>query len=388
MKPPPSIHGLTGTDQPASARTTGDGRADDPVQRPGRAPAAAAPHPSGTPGLLGRTGHLTQIDALKGLAIVGVMAQHAFASQGLRSAWDTLYAGQAVPVFFILMGLNAAVSLMKVQPLTLRRLYTPRYLAGRFDRLLLPFLVLWPVAAVAAVATGQFHVGPLALVGVFPIAHAPGNYFVTIVIEFALLFPLVFWCFEQAPVATSLVIVGLDVAFELAAAHVSFFTTSSSGAYIYEAVIAKYAVFILAGVWLTRLRLTRGLWALLTAAAAGSLVYLVLLHQNPHGFTWLVDSFSRSTNFLSVFYAVWLVCLALRFLPDHAGGRAGAIVESLGQASYHIFLVQIIWFGAISNRTWPVAVVGMVACSLIGWAFAQIPMAPLHRRLAARTSAT
>ena len=54
----------------------------------------------------------------------------------------------------------------------------------------MPFLLLWPIAAVVALSFGEFHVGPLALVGVYPSTGGPGTYFVTILFEFAIVFPL------------------------------------------------------------------------------------------------------------------------------------------------------------------------------------------------------
>jgi peptidoglycan/LPS O-acetylase OafA/YrhL len=313
--------------------------------------------------------HIAQIDILKGLAIVGVLAQHAFASAFLYRAWDMIYVVQAVPIFFVLMGLNASQSLAKVAPITLRRLYTRRYFRERFDRLLVPFLLLWPIAAVVALSFGEFHVGPLALVGVYPSTGGPGTYFVTILFEFALVFPFLFWCLVRAPLLTAIALIALDTGFNLLAPHVGVFTASSAGHYAYDAALTKYAILILAGFWLTRVEVNRTLILRLTPLALASLIYLLLLHQDPQGFNWLINSFSRPTNFLSAGYAIWLTCLGLVFLPSETHSIVTRVLAHLGRASYHIFLVQIIWFSAARNRSWYLALLGLAACSALGYLY-------------------
>jgi peptidoglycan/LPS O-acetylase OafA/YrhL len=315
-------------------------------------------------------GRVRQIDVLKGLAIIGVMVQHAFSGAFLQHSWEILYAGQAVPVFFVIMGLNAAQSMGRRRVRFLADLYDSDYVRGRVQRLVSPIILIWPVALVVALLVGEVHIGPLALVGVLPMSSAPGNYFVTIMLEFAVLFPAVFWYFNRAPVATTLVVAAADIGFELLAPHVHALGAGGpANGYIYEAAIVKYGLAILAGVWLSRVELGQRGFALLTLLALGGVVYLVVLHQDPNGFTWLVSSFSRTTNFISVFYAVWLTYVGIRLLPAQSPRLGYRALERLGQASYHIFLVQIVWFGAITTRSWPMAIIGILASSAIGYAF-------------------
>ncbi|HWD76089.1 MAG TPA: acyltransferase [Solirubrobacteraceae bacterium] len=333
-------------------------------------------------------GRVRQIDVVKGLAIIGVMVQHAFSSSILQDSWEILYAGQAVPIFFVIMGLNAAQSMARRRVKFLADLYDSDYVKGRVQRLVAPIGWIWPVALIAAVLVGAVHIGPLVLVGVLPISSAPGNYFVTIMLEFAVLFPAVFWYFNRAPVATTLVVAAADVGFELLAPHVhALGAAGPAHGYIYDAAIVKYGLAIMAGVWLSRVELGgRGL-ALLTLLALGSVVYLVVVHQDPNGLTWLVSSFSRTTNFISVFYAVWLTYMGIRLIPAQSSGTVYRALEKLGRASYHVFLVQIVWFGAITTRSWPMAIIGILACSAIGYAFYLLMTSRRPRKARPRRSA-
>ena len=298
------------------------------------------------------------------------MVQHAFTPRFLYDSWVILWAGQAVPIFFILMGLNATRSLDKTEPGSIGSLYTRRYLTSRFDRLVVPLLLTWLVALVVAVIVGEFHIGPLVVVGVLPLASAPGNYFVTIVLEFAILFPAIYWCWRRAPVATTVALVLADIGFELLAPHVHALTPSGmANGYLYEAGIFKYLAAIAAGMWLTRISMTPRVFLGLSVLAAASFAYLVVLHQSPGHFGWLIPSFTRSTNFLSVFYAIWLTVAGMRWLTPRPWPGAYGLLERLGQASYHIFLLQIVWFGAITNRSGAVGILGIAVCCLLGHAF-------------------
>ncbi len=308
-----------------------------------------------------------QIDVLKGLAILGVMVQHAFTSRSLNAAWDTLHVGQAVPIFFIIMGLNAARSLGRHEAAPLRELYSRRYLRGRFQRLIVPLIFMWLLAVPVAIAAGNLHIGPLVLLGAYPMSSAPGNYFVTITVEFALLFPALFYCFVRAPMVTTVVVAVMDVVFELVAPHIHALTPAGvAGGYLYEAGIFKYGVAIVAGMWLWRRPVGPRSLRILTPLAAASLLYLIILHQSPNDFSWLMNSFSRSTNFLSVFYALWLTCLGMWLISPRSRPGTSRLVERLGEASYHIFLVQIIWFGAVADRSLVVGVAGILISSVLG----------------------
>jgi peptidoglycan/LPS O-acetylase OafA/YrhL len=285
---------------------------------------------------------LAQIDLLKGVAILAVLALHGLTSSELTDSWAVLHVGQAVPVFFVVMGMNAAGSLARRGTASPRSLYTRDYLAGRAERLLLPFAAVWLIALVAGAIDGGLHFGPLMLVGVLPLA-GPGNYFVTIAFEFAIVFPLLYVLFARAPRAALVACFAAAAAFELVAPHVGFL--KDSGSYAYDASIVRYAGQIALGVWIAlawRDRRRGTGWILLLAPV--SVAYLIVLHESPSTFDRLHPGFGISTNFLAAFWAAALVLAGLRLLPARVERAPGVALAELGRASWHIFLVQIVWF--------------------------------------------
>lgn len=311
---------------------------------------------------------VTQIDLLKGLAILGVMAQHAFTASALHRAWYTVHVGQAVPVFFILMAVNAAGSLRRRDAHGLAEMYSGAYVRGRVRRLIWPLLALWPVALVAASLTGRLHIGPLAAVGVLPISDAPGNYFITTVLSFAVIFPALYWLWARWPAATIIACFALDVAFEVAAPHVAALSHGSYP-YAYDASILRFLAAIAVGLWLSgRPAGGNGMPRWLPVAAVFSLAYVAYLHG--HGVGWLIAGFGEPTNVLAVFYPLLLVVAGLRYLPERAAGSAARAIVGIGAASYEIFLVQLVWFAVVSNRSALAGISGILLCSLAGYVFA------------------
>ena len=67
---------------------------------------------------------------VKGLAIVGVIAQHALTRQTMDDTGADFWLRQAVPVMFVLMGFNAARSSLRRPAPTLAEAYGARYWRG------------------------------------------------------------------------------------------------------------------------------------------------------------------------------------------------------------------------------------------------------------------
>ena len=97
------------------------------------------------------------IDLIKGIAIVAVICLHTLSPGTLDAIGAQFYLWQAVPVFLFLMGLNATSSLRRRGGRTMRELYSRDYLAGRFDRVYVPFLIAFLVTLALALLTQTPH---------------------------------------------------------------------------------------------------------------------------------------------------------------------------------------------------------------------------------------
>jgi peptidoglycan/LPS O-acetylase OafA/YrhL len=283
------------------------------------------------------------IDIIKGLAIVSVICLHTLSVHTLYAIAALFHIWQAVPVFIFLMGRNAASSLERRGRRSLRELYSREYLASRFDRIYVPFLVAYVATVILTTLTHAEHdhirmiVGGL-LVGMLPI-DGPGNYFIALVFQFALVFPLVLWGLRRWPARTLLLCVAINLSFELFGRDIAVVREHPG---IYEVCLARFLLLLALGGLLARIpprRLLATRWLSLGALASAAYLGLNSIDSSTGPFG------GSKWDFASVFYTVFIVVLGMGALPQRARGWLPRSVAELGRASYHVFLAQIIWFG-------------------------------------------
>jgi peptidoglycan/LPS O-acetylase OafA/YrhL len=323
------------------------------------------------------SGRIPAIDVVKGLAILGVMAQHALTRDTMDDTGADFWLRQSVPVLFVLMGFNAARSSLRRPAPTLAEAYGARYWRGRFRRILLPLLIVSAAAVVAGAATGHLHIGPLALVGYLPVP-GPGVYWITILLTFTLIWPAWMQLFRLRPGLVVAAAIALDVAFELWAGDVPFFKgTGSLGGYpyVYDASILRYFAAIAVGMWLAiddervgRRRLV------VMALAVPSVAYIAHAGTDPAALPFFVHGFTLATNFAAVPWAAAMLLAALHLWPARSVPGTGWL-ERLGVASYEVFLVQVVWLGVLPERGQTPFLVAAVGSGVLGWS--------LHRALTA-----
>ena len=320
------------------------------------------------------------IDVVKGLAIIGVIAQHALTRQTMDDTGADFWFRQSVPVLFVLMGFNAARSSLRRPAPTLAEAYGARYWRGRFRRILLPLLIAFALALVAGAASGRLHVTSLALVGALPVP-GPGAYWITILLTFTLIWPAWMHLFRLRPGLVVATAIALDVIFEVVAGHVPDFRGAGSGGgypYVYDACILRYFAAISVGMWLAiddgrkaRRRLV------VVALAVPSLAYIAVAGTDPAEFPSFVHGFTLATNFGVVPWAATMLLAVLLLWPARGIPGTGWL-ERLGAASYEVFLMQVVWLGVLTDRGQVPFLIAAVASGLLGWG--------LHRVLTATSA--
>lgn len=315
--------------------------------------------------------HYTQIDIMKGLAILGVVVMHSLYPRVLHAIGAPFWLWQAVPVFMVLLGMNLAMSLSRSDSATLAGVYTRRYWNSRWHRILVPFLIAFGISTVIA-AVGYFtqpgyhvNLGGFTLVGQFP-AGGPGNYFFTVLLQFVLVGPALWVVYRRWPAATLFGAFLADMGFEYWAKHSGLVAAHP---YIQSASIFRFIAVITLGMWLSdgwSLKSRRNIVVLVGAAA--SLVYLA--YNFVTGWTVPFVIYDASTmNFASFFYPALLVMVGMAALPASESGAGSHFLARAGRESYHTFLVQMLWFSSFGP---PVA--RLVASALSSPPDALLPM--------------
>jgi len=304
-----------------------------------------------------------QIDIMKGLAILGVLFTHAAVAPLASKPLTDFHSGQAVSVFVALMGMNLAMSLRRQA-----EQHRPSHYTRRLRRLFVPFAIVF--VASSAIAAWRWyalgarpHVGVATLRGTLPFGGA-GNYFIFIIAVFTVAGPALWAAYRRWPRSAIAAMFAADLAFELAygaltphVAHFSAYGTSPMR------LLAAFAI----GLWLADgwgLTERRNRWLLMYSAV--SVAYMVAF-QFGHAFPLFPGSW-QPLNVLGFGYAALMVMAGMRWLPSIERGLWRVLGE-LGRASYHVYLVQTVYFGFHERYLLLPLLDDLVRPSVLGWLF-------------------
>lgn len=307
-----------------------------------------------------------RIDVLRAVAIGGVLVQHGVSGDVLHDTYFEFHARQAVPIFIVLMGLNAASSFQR----RASSAYSAGYFTVRLGRLGAPYLVTWVAAVIVAAALGGLYTGPLLLVGYLPIT-GPGTYYLTFLWQAVLVMPLLvglFWRFpRRVAVATAIAAMAYD------AGTRAVEPISGSSAYLFSSALPQYLPLLVLGIWLAgsdRQRAFRQLTFVLPVA----LVALFLVHTGTlSGWGVVPSGFWGTYTVYSAAFPAWVVTgvLSGALVPRRGLARVTRASALVGRASYHIFLAQIVTLGALGTEGWD-ALLGValaLSAGLLAYAF-------------------
>jgi peptidoglycan/LPS O-acetylase OafA/YrhL len=277
-------------------------------------------------------GRSLPIDLLKGLAILAVLFQHTMSAATFYRIGAPIYILQAVGVFMILAGYNGARSFARHRVTTLAQAYAWPSLGRSLLRLVPLYLLVWLLEVVLYPNRGELQPGDY-VSSLLRGGWGWGNYFVPVIVTNVLLFPLLYRLALGWPALLLPVAFGLDLAFEL------FALQAQLPAGFYEGNYLRYLFAVALGIWLARSRPRPG-W--LSAFWALSLVFV---YATEYG--WLAPPLVHvwaSRSALGAGVALGCVVLGLLYLPRHISGLPWRLLGQLGQASYHIFLLQGSYF--------------------------------------------
>lgn len=287
--------------------------------------------------------HYLQIDILKALAIISVIILHTIPVNMVKNPVSIFTIYQAVPIFFVLMAANALMSFKRHDYKVLASIY-PKYLKNRFERIVYPLIILWILSLVIGVLLNkEIYIGTMTFIGYLPLS-GPGNYFISILIQFVLVFPILYKLYRYNP--KYLLITGfiLSFAFEILATHVPILDNNF---YWYKACILRYLFLIILGMWLVDNFEPDNLKSLIRRKTVlVGLILSILYMMGVSIFSWNFPYFQnpwQPQTVLSFFYPLIMCAIGIKYLPSNPN-RIWNGLRLIGKASYHIFLIQIIFF--------------------------------------------
>jgi peptidoglycan/LPS O-acetylase OafA/YrhL len=310
--------------------------------------------------------YYTQVDILKGLMIFLVIFDHTYPWVLKNMMGVTLWERISIPVFLVIMGFNMGKSLKKTGETSLKRLYSGEYFKRKFWRYIFPFLLLYLISSIIGLAISGFDLGALTqFKGTWEIAHlfigilpfwGPGNWFLPVIFWSILIMPLLYKGFSgelKWGILTLIMCFLVEILLQLGLFLIfnGYYFTSwaqfNKFVFSYN-FIATTPFFMLSALGL-------GMWF--------SNNHNIFANRNL--FTWILFPLSLSFiilyqffNFDPIFiagdynlfifpYSAFLFLVAMRIFPKKSSNILIKGITTIGKATYHILLIQILYFAIV-----------------------------------------
>lgn len=296
--------------------------------------------------------YFLQIDLIKAYAIISVILLHTISYEVgkclLIETFANFHIWQAVPIFLIIMGLNMGMSFQRLGLSKLNEIYTKEYFISRFYRIFFPFIIIFILSMCLGLLKNymlgekSIYLGYHSILGQLPTT-GPGNYFISIIFQFIILFPIIYRIFVYNPKLMLLICFILDFSFQLTAPYISIFVDTP---YLYSANIFRYLSAIALGLWISNnfsVSAKRNRFILFGSIL--SMTYLFAYNISSYQFPYFLHNW-KTQNILSFFYPSLLVMIGMKILPTVSKNRILIFLGFIGKASYHIFLFQILYFAS------------------------------------------
>ncbi len=303
------------------------------------------------------------------MAIVAVLLLHSLPKQTLLQTYAIYHIWQAVPVFMVIMGLNLGLS-ASGKAVYFKELYTRSYFQKKAVRILQPIILIFILSLLIGwlwlviFNENKFTFNVYTFVGLLPIS-GRGNYFVTLLLQSVLLLPLIGFWLRKKPILTTALLVLAEVCFHILSKNIPLFATEK---YMYDAAFPRYFSAIALGFWLSKMLTKKPApqLILLLILSGVSIFYLYLQVYQSLSIPYFRQEW-QTQNLFAFAYAGLLIMLIFKIFPGNSQNRLLQLIGLAGKASFHIFLVQVVYFGLFPSQqpVWQ----NLLVCLLSGWLF-------------------
>ena len=289
--------------------------------------------------LMGKLHHtIPQIDFLKAFAIITVVFLHTFFDSFLLRIGSPYYLWHAIPIFIMIAGFTGAYAYKRYGSTTLKQCYDPLTIIRRYKRLLIPFFLCWIIEIIIVynISTDRLDLVsfiPNFLTGGF----GYGAYFIPVILQSILIFPLLYLLALRNPERMVIIALILTIIFDAIVFLIGWDTNQTSQIYF------RYLFAGALGVWIVTSEKRNNIWLIIGGII--SLFYITVCCYTPV-FSAFPDYYGY-TGILQAPAFVWsliLVLFGLAYLPGNAGSGYYQYLGEIGKASWHIFLVQMLYF--------------------------------------------
>lgn len=302
------------------------------------------------------------IDVLKGIAIILVLITHYEWTNDQRKFFVFPYViNMAIPLFMILTGYVNSVSMKRSGIVLIEEAYQWPRLLKRFTRYTIPLIVMivWELFDPnITVSKNLLDVLRWIITGTI----GKGSYYYPIMVQLIFIFPVIYFIQEHHGKNGLWICLIVNTLYELIAW--AYYVNTET----YRLLIFRYIFLIAAGAYAFKgykLKLYTAM--VMTFIGAGFISMVIYFGYE----TRIVNGPWASSNFIS---SMWVIPLLIWVLQKVR--ISVTLFEIIGRASYHIFMVQMIYYlgyyETIKDKvnSWVGhLIVGIIICLIIGVVF-------------------
>ncbi len=272
------------------------------------------------------------LDVLKGVCIVFIVITHfAWRDEERLQYGFPFWIDMAVPIFMCISGYVNGLSLQKRQIGAFSQAYAVPELVRKLLRFTVPFLIVFVAEEIWLGLDGKLSLGAWQTVLRFlQGGTGVGSYYYPILVQFVFVFPIIYAIIRRHDLKGLILCTGVNFFYELLQTAYQFNGAS------YRLLVFRYIFVIAFGCYLAIGKKQVPFIAYVISFVVGVLFIVLVCYGNYQ--PYVLTQWTR-TSFVASFYIVPICALLIKrvrisFLP----------LEWLGKASYHIFLVQMLYY--------------------------------------------
>lgn len=317
--------------------------------------------------------HIYLIDYLKAIGIVMVIITH-YEWEDKTTPFFTWVIAMAVPIFMLLMSYNFSMSFERKTNGRIMELYQWKNIAPRIVRFTVPFAMIFVVEMVLELLDGQRYSIKEMMTCFVEGGIGPGSYYYPILMQLLVLFPVIYLLVKHVSWIGVMGVAIINYAYEY------YVRYSEMELDTYRLLAPRYLLFLAMGCYLyfhlkNEKKYPLPIWLLILAFTVG-FSFIVWVYQLENQRELELFRFWTRTSMPTAFYIFPIICLLFYYLKNKKiPGKAGTILSEIGKASYHIFLIQMVYFEFFDDVLFPlhpaalVTIGNVVVCVALGYGF-------------------
>lgn len=276
------------------------------------------------------------IDLLKGICILLVVFSHCTWTATEESLLlFPFWVDMAVPIFMIISGFVSAKSFQRKGVSTLKSAYSAKLLSTKLTRYLIPYLLFFLMEELVIMGVYDNKINIHSVFKAFITGgQGPGSYYTPVLVQFIFVFPLIYFIVNKMKFNGVLLCGLINLFFECAK------TIGGMTVQCYRLMFFRYILLVAYGCYLASEKYVKNTKLAHLSMIAG-ILYIIKFRYS--GATPVITNLWPET---SLFACLFIIPLSGSLILNNWRCKP---LEWLGKASYHIYLMQTLYYFAFSE---------------------------------------